>query len=224
METIENSISDWVLYKDNQIIVFNKPAGMLTQSGEEGEKCLIDFAQIYCKHIVYPLHRLDRPVAGLVIFAKNKKALHFLNMQLEERAIKKKYLAWVNPPPEKDNGTLKHYLKRSGNLKKAFVETSPKAGFKEAILNYKTIFQASNYTLLEIELITGRFHQIRAQLGKIGSPIKGDVKYGARRSNPDRTIDLLAREITFKHPTNLEMMTLTAPIPDQPLWKAAGLE
>ena len=224
MEIDNLTISDWIIYKDNQILIFNKPPGILTQSDQKDNKSLLDLAEIYCKHKVFPLHRLDRPAGGLVIFAKNKKALNFLSLQLEQKAISKKYLAWVKPAPIEKEAELTHYLKRNGRLKKAFVEKELKPGYKKAILKYNTIFVAENYSLLEIDLITGRFHQIRAQLGEIGSPIKGDVKYGARRSNPDRSIDLFARSITFKHPTQLEYQTVTAPLPVNPLWQSAGIE
>ncbi len=224
MEKVNFAISDLILYKDNQIIVFNKPAGMLTQSDDKEDKSLIDFAEIYCKHKVYPLHRLDRPASGIVVFAKNKKALLFLTKQLEERTFSKTYLAWVKAAPSPDKATLKHFIKRNGKLKKAFCSDEPKVGYKVAELSYKTNFKSDNYTLLEINLISGRFHQIRAQLSEISSPIKGDVKYGARRSNADRSIDLFARTITFVHPTNGTKQTITAPIPNSSLWLSAGLE
>lgn len=224
MEKLEMNISDLILYKDNQIIVFNKPAGMLTQADDKEDKSLIDLAEIYCKHKVYPLHRLDRPAAGIVVFAKNKKALLFLTKQLEERTFNKTYLAWVKSAPSPDNATLKHFIKRNGKLKKAFCSNESKSGYKEAELKYKTIFTSDNYSLLEINLISGRFHQIRAQLSEIKSPIKGDVKYGARRSNADRSIDLLARSITFVHPTNGISQTITVPIPNTSLWQSAGLD
>jgi len=224
MEKVEYSISDLIVYKDNQIIVFNKPSGMLTQSDEKDEKSLIDFAEIYCKHKVYPLHRLDRPASGIVVFAKNKKALLFLTKQLEARTFQKTYLAWVSPAPQTESATLKHFIKRNGKLKKAFCYNEPKSGYKAAELSYKTVFSADNYTLVEVNLISGRFHQIRAQLSAIGSHIKGDVKYGARRSNPDRSIELLARSITFIHPTNGTSQTITVPLLKSSLWQSAGIE
>jgi len=197
---------------------------MLTQSDDKGEKALIDFAEIYCKHKVYPLHRLDRPAAGIVVFAKNKKALLFLTKQLEERSFSKTYLAWVSPAPSPEKATLTHFIKRNGKLKKAFCSNVSKPGYKEAKLHYKTLFNSDNYCLLEINLISGRFHQIRAQLSEIKSPIKGDVKYGARRSNPDRSIDLLARSITFVHPTNGTEQSITVTIPESSLWQSAGID
>ncbi len=224
MEKLDFSISDLIVYKDNQIIVFNKPSGMLTLSDEADDKSLVDFAEIYCKHKVFAIHRLDRPASGLVVFAKNKKALTFLTDQLEKRTVAKKYLAWVSPTPNPKEKELVHFLKRNGKVKKAFCSDNQVPGSKEAKLSYKTVFESDNYCLLEVDLITGRFHQIRAQLSTNGTPIKGDVKYGARRSNPDRSIDLHARSITFIHPTNLTEQTIVASVPDNPLWNSAQLD
>ncbi len=223
---MEGKIAKLILHKDNQVIALNKPVGVLVQSGErkakEQDKSLHQLAEIYCKHPVGLVHRLDRPASGVCIFAKNKKSLAYLNQQMQERTIEKKYWAVVPKGEIEVEGTLIHYLKRNGKTKKAELSNEEAPGFKKAELNYKTIGEIDNYRLLEIELITGRFHQIRAQLAAIGFPIKGDVKYGARRGNKDRSIHLHSRSISFQHPTNQQKIHIEAELPKDSIWEAFG--
>ena len=218
MSTENTKISDWVLYKNNQIIAFNKPGGIPLQPDKTEEKSLLDLGEIYAKSTIFVIHRIDRPTSGIVLFAKSKKGLARMNKQFRERTIKKTYLAVVKNAPEKEVGQLIHYLRKNEKSNKTQVFEEPVKGGKEAILNYKIIGKSDNYTLLEIDLETGRHHQIRAQLAKIGSPIKGDVKYGARRSNKDRSIHLHAWKLSFQHPVTLETVDLVADMPDEVIW------
>ncbi len=219
---MNGKIIDLILHKDNQTIALNKPSGILVQSGEKAgeDKTLMQLAEIYCKHPLGLVHRLDRPASGVCIFAKNKKALTFLNQQMQDRKVEKKYWAVVPKGEIKEEDTLIHYLKRNGKSKKAEVEKTEKPLYKKAELNYKKIGEIDNYILLEVELITGRFHQIRAQLSAIGFPIKGDVKYGSRRGNKDRSIHLHARSISFLHPASREKILIEAPTPNDSIWAA----
>lgn len=161
------------------------------------------------------VHRIDRPVGGLVIFAKTSKALERLNKMLREGSIHKTYWALVEGRPEKPADTLINFLRSDGRLNKTFVSTDKDPEAKESILNYKTIANGDRYSLLEINLLTGRKHQIRAQLSNIGHPIKGDLKYGAKRSNPGGGISLLARKISFIHPVSKTLIELEAPLPSE---------
>lgn len=216
-KTNEN-IGDWVIYKNNQLIAFNKPAGIPAQADKTGDKALIQLAEIYTKSTLYPIHRIDRPASGVVLFAKNKRAVGLLNDQFKERQVTKTYLAVVKNRPEADEGVLQHYLAKNGktNKSEAVAEGTPNS--KLAELRYKVLGSSDNYHLLQLELHTGRHHQIRAQLAAIGSPIKGDVKYGARRSNSDRSIHLHARKLSFRHPVSGEQETLVAEPPSGPIW------
>lgn len=164
-------------------------------------------------------HRLDRPVSGLVVFAKTSKALARLNEMFRTGEVKKTYWAIVQPAPEREADELRHYLARNEKLNKSVAWDRPRPDAKEAILSYRTLARSDNYTLLEVTLKTGRHHQIRCQLAKIGSPIKGDLKYGARRSNPDGGISLHARRISFIHPVSKQLIDVTAPVPDDALWR-----
>lgn len=216
-----NNISDQVIYKNNQLLAFNKQPGMPVQPDKTETVCLLQLAEIYCKHPVHLVHRLDRPASGVVLVAKNKKALANLNQQFQDKSITKLYWALVKNKPEKPEGTLKHYLKKNGQTNKSEVVTGRTKGAKEAILNYKILKETDTYTLLEVELVTGRFHQIRAQLAAIGCPIKGDVKYGFKRGNPDRSIHLHARALGFDHPVTGERVVIEADPPaGDPVWEA----
>lgn len=217
---MKKNIGDIIISKNNQFLAFNKPNGMLVQSGQEEEKSLLQLAEIYCQHPLGLVHRLDRPASGVCILAKNKKALAHINQQMQDRKVKKIYWAVVPKGDLETQGELTHYLKRNGKTKKAECSDEERGGYKKAILHYKIIGEIERYMLLEIELITGRFHQIRAQLGAIGFPIKGDQKYGAKRGNKDRSIHLHARKITLKHPVSKEDISLTADTPDDVIWKA----
>jgi 23S rRNA pseudouridine1911/1915/1917 synthase len=188
------------------------------QPDKTGAKSLLELGEIYSKSTIYPIHRIDRPASGVVLFAKSKKGLARLNAQFQNKSIKKTYLAIVKNKPAASEGELKHYLRKNGKTNKSHVFEEAVKGAKEAILNYKVIGSTDNYHLLEVGLETGRHHQIRAQLAAIGSPIKGDVKYGARRSNKNRSIHLHAWKLAFQHPVTLETVELVAPLPDDVLW------
>jgi 23S rRNA pseudouridine1911/1915/1917 synthase len=165
-------------------------------------------------------HRLDRPVSGVVIFAKTSKALSRLNDMFRDGSVKKTYWAIVKNRPPHDEGTLTNYLVRNEKQNKSYAYDTEKPGSKKAILNYKVIGRSDNYYLLEIDLKTGRHHQIRCQLAKMGCPIKGDLKYGFPRSNPDGGISLHSRNAKFVHPVSKEEINITAPVPNEPIWKA----
>ena len=218
LEAVSPKISDWVLYKNNQLIAFNKPAGIPIQPDKTEAKSLQDLGEIYAKSNLFIIHRIDRPASGVIVLAKSKKGLARMNAQFQERTIKKTYLAVVKKAPEKSEGQLIHYLRKNEKANKTQVFEAPVKGGKKAILNYKVIGKSDNYTLLEIDLETGRHHQIRAQLAKIGSPIKGDVKYGARRSNKDRSIHLHAWKLSFHHPVTSETVDLVADMPEDAIW------
>ena len=216
-------ISDTVLYKNNQLIAFNKPVGLPTQPDKTENKSLLDLGEIYCKAKLQLLHRIDRPASGIVLFSKTPKATRVLNEQFQSRSVKKTYLAVVKNLPENKEGQLVHYINKNVAKNKSFCSDTLSKGTKKAVLNYKLLASSDNYHLLEIDLETGRHHQIRAQLAAIGSPIKGDVKYGARRSNKDRSIHLHAWKMTFIHPVNREKVTLVAEVPEEVVWQAFGV-
>ena len=218
LSTENTKISDWVLYKNNQLIAFNKPAGIPIQPDKTEAKSLQELGEIYAKSSVFIIHRIDRPASGVILFAKSKKGLARVNAQFQNRTIKKTYLSVVKNAPKQAKGKLIHYLRKNEKANKTQVFDKPVKGGKEAILNYKVIGKSDNYSLLEIDLETGRHHQIRAQLAKIGSPIKGDVKYGARRSNKDRSIHLHAWKLSFQHPVTSETVNLVADMPDDAIW------
>lgn len=219
--------ADDILYEDNHLIAVNKPAGMLTQSDPSGEEGLEDFIKAYIKRrdakpgdvFLGVAHRIDRPVSGVVLFAKTSKALVRLNEMLRDRQVRKIYWAVTEEAPEETEGTLRHWMTRDGKTNKAHAYSSPRKDAKEAILHYKLLGSSKNYRLLEIELITGRHHQIRCQLAKAGCPIKGDLKYGAARSNAGGGISLHSRSLSFIHPVRKEPVTIVAPVPRQDaLW------
>jgi 23S rRNA pseudouridine1911/1915/1917 synthase len=225
MQTTSTAIGDLVLYKNNQFIAFNKPHSVPVQADKTGDKALIDLAEIYCKSQIFLINRLDRPASGITLFAKNSRAATALTAQLQTHAVKKTYLAVVKDLPEKLEGTLTHYLKKKEKTNVVSVFATPTKGADEAILHYKKVASIEQYHLLEIDLITGRHHQIRAQLAAIGSPIKGDVKYGARRSNTDRSIHLHAWKMEFAHAVTKEKVALLAPIPSgDSVWEAFKVE
>lgn len=209
------------LYEDNHIIIVNKEPGEIVQGDKTGDTPLSETIKQYLKEKygkpgnVYcgVVHRIDRPVGGAVLFAKTSKALTRLNDMLRKGDIHKTYWALVEGHPEKEEDTLSDYLVSDGRLNKTFISTSGKPDAKKAVLQYKTIGKGDRYTLLEVNLLTGRKHQIRCQLAAIGHPIKGDLKYGARRSNPDGSISLLARKIEFIHPVSKEIISVEAPVP-----------
>ncbi|RZJ75255.1 MAG: RluA family pseudouridine synthase [Flavobacterium sp.] len=217
-----------VLYEDNHIIAVNKRVGDIVQGDKTGDKPLNDVVKEYIKDkydkpgevFLGVVHRLDRPTTGLVIFARTTKALTRLNDLFKNRETQKTYWAVVKNRPDKDTDTLVHYLKRNekNNTSKAHNKEVPDS--KIAKLDYAIIKELNNYFALEIDLHTGRHHQIRAQLSAIGCPIKGDLKYGFDRSNPDGGIHLHARKLIFVHPVSKETIEIAAPVPDDSIWKA----
>jgi len=219
--SIMNCASDKVLYEDNHLIIVNKAAGEIVQGDKTGDNTLCDSIKAYLKeayakqgnvYLGIP-HRLDRPVSGIVVFAKTSKALTRLCEMFRTGKVQKTYHALVATKPPQDADTLTHYLTRNEQQNKAYAHPREVTGAKKAILDYKLIGQSAHYYLLEINLHTGRHHQIRCQLAAIGSPIKGDLKYGARRSNPDGSISLHARSISFEHPVSHKPIHIIAPYP-----------
>lgn len=219
-----------VLYEDNHIIIVNKTVSEIVQGDKTGDKPLSEIVKEYLKEkynkpgnvFCGVTHRLDRPTSGIVVFAKTSKALPRLNDMFKNKEISKTYWAIVKNTPKQPEGTLKHYLVRNEKQNKSYAYDTEKPDSKQAILHYKLIARSDKYSLLEIDLETGRHHQIRCQLAKIGSPIKGDLKYGAERSNPDGGISLHARKISFIHPVSKELIEVTAPVPEDNLWQAFG--
>lgn len=216
-----------VLYEDNHLIIVNKQAGEIVQGDKTGDTPLSEIVREwikdkYCKPgnvFLGVVHRLDRPVSGIVLFAKTSKALPRLNKLFAEHSkVRKTYWAIVQQQPPQHQGTLTHWLTRQerNNTAKAYDREVP--GAKKAVLDYELIASGERYHLLEIHLHTGRHHQIRCQLAKIGCPIKGDLKYGAQRSNPDGSISLHARSLELEHPVSHELISVTAPVPDEKLW------
>lgn len=224
MDTKTLKIGDLVLYKNNQLIAFNKPATIPVQEDKTGDKALINLAEIFCKSKLHLVHRIDRPATGVVLFAKTDGAVVSLNEQFRERKVEKTYLAVVKDLPEAEAGELVHFLKKNGQQNRSFAHQELVKGSKKSILTYRHIKSIERYHLLEIKLHSGRHHQIRAQLGAIGSPIKGDDKYGFKRSNKDRSIHLHAWKLRFQHPVSTEWEEIVAPLPDDPVWNAFDME
>ena len=212
-------IGDWVIAKNNQFIAFNKPAGMPVQADKTGDKPLLQLAEIYTKSKLFLVHRLDRPASGVVVFAKTKTMVGSLGDQFKERSVRKTYLAIVKDLPKEPSGTLRHFLQKDGKTNRTGVSEDESLGDLSE-MNYRVLASSDSYHLLEVQLITGRHHQIRAQLAAIGCPIKGDVKYGARRGNRDRSIHLHAWKLAFRHPVSGEDVELIAPLPKDPVWDA----
>lgn len=220
-DNAQERIGDWVLYKNNQLIAFNKPAGIPAQADKTGDKSLLQLAEIFTKSSVQLVHRLDRPASGVVLVAKTPKALANLNEQFRNRQVQKTYLAVVEAMPAELSGRLEHWIWKNGQTNRSVISTEKgHANAEQAILEYKHLGSSERYHLLEVNLLTGRHHQIRAQLAAMGCIIKGDVKYGARRSNKDRSIHLHAWKLSFLHPVTQENVILTAPLPVDPVWDA----
>lgn len=217
-----------VLYEDNHIIIVNKTCSEIVQGDKTGDKPLSEIVKEYLKEkynkpgnvFCGVTHRLDRPTSGIVIFAKTSKALSRLNDMFKNKEINKIYWAIVKDTPKQTEATLKHYLVRNEKQNKSYAYDQEKPNSKLAILHYKLAARSDKYNLLEVNLETGRHHQIRCQLSKIGCPIKGDLKYGADHSNPDGGISLHARKISFIHPVSKLPLEVTAPVPNDNLWKA----
>ena len=217
-----------VIYEDNHIIVVAKRSGEIVQGDKSGDRPLTEDVKAYLKEkyakpgLVFlgVVHRLDRPVSGLVVFARTSKALSRLNEMFRNGSIHKTYWALVQTPPPAEEGELIHWLTRNERQNKSYAYRNEVPGSKKAVLRYRVIGQTDRYTLLEIQLLTGRHHQIRCQLAAMGCPIRGDLKYGAPRSNSDGSISLLARSIEFVHPVSKEIIRLEAPLPEDSLWQA----
>ena len=217
-----------VIYEDNQIIIVSKRAGDIVQGDKTGDTPLSETVKLYIKDTCHKpgdvflgvVHRLDRPVSGLVVFARTSKALSRLSEMFRMRSVRKTYWAIVGNQPPQSEGTLTHWLTRNpkNNTARAYEREVP--GSKQAVLDYRVIARSDRYWLLEVDLHTGRHHQIRCQLAKIGCPIRGDLKYGAPRSLPDGGISLHARRVSFEHPVSHLPIDVTAPVPEEPLWQA----
>ena len=204
-------------YKTNQFLAFSKPAGLSVQSKDSAG--LQQFANAYAKRALHLIHRIDQPVSGIVLFGRNAKAASAISRQFSEGKISRIYHAVVENKPEKDQDTLVHFLiaQKQGN-KSVIAENAEETDAKECQLSYKYMASSDTYHLLEVTLVTGRHHQIRAQLAAAGMPIKGDVKYGARRANKDRSIHLHGSKLSFDHPVSKERVTIEAEWPDEVLW------
>lgn len=216
-----------ILYEDNHLIAVNKAPGEIVQGDKTGDKPLSDTLKEYIKlkynkpgevFLGVP-HRLDRPTSGVVLFARTSKALVRLNEMFKNHdAMRKTYWAIVQGAPKLSEARLENYLIRNEPQNKSYIAKPGAKDAKLAVLTYRTLTRGDHYSLLEVELLTGRHHQIRCQLAAIGCPIKGDLKYGAKRSNPDGSISLHARQITFVHPVRKEQLTITAPVPEGSLF------
>ena len=220
-----------VVYEDNHIIVVNKTASEIVQADKTGDTPLSETVKQYLKEkyqkpgnvFLGVTHRLDRPVSGLVIFAKTSKALTRLNEMFRAGEVKKTYWAVVKNAPKESEGELVHFLVRNEKQNKSYAYDKEVPNSKKAVLDYRLIGRSENYYLLEVDLKTGRHHQIRGQLAKMGCPIKVDLKYGSPRSNPDGSICLHARRVRFVHPVSKELIELKAPLPEGNLWKGFEL-
>jgi len=217
-----------VLYEDNHIIAINKTCNEIVQGDKTGDTPLSEIVKAYIKDkynkpgevFLGVTHRLDRPTSGVVLFARTSKALTRLNeMFKSHEQIKKTYWAIVQGAPKQAEARLENWLIRNESQNKSYIAKPNTKDAKLAVLTYKTLIRGENYTLLEVNLETGRHHQIRCQLAAIGCPIKGDLKYGAKRSNPDGGICLHARQIEFIHPVKKEQICITAPVPNDSLWQ-----
>lgn len=217
-----------VVYEDNHIIIVNKHPGEIVQGDKTGDEPLVDTVRRYLKEkydkpgnvFCGVVHRLDRPVWGLVVYAKTSKALARMNEMFRKGEVKKTYRAITRNMPPRPEDRLVHYITSTERNNKSHASATPRPGAKEAVLGYRLIASSDRYHLLEVNLETGRKHQIRVQLSAIGCPIKGDLKYGDKRSNPDGSISLQAHSIEFEHPVSHKSVSVTAPTPDDPLWKA----
>lgn len=218
-----------ILYEDNHIIAVNKACGEIVQGDKTGDIPLLDTVKSYIKQkynkpgdvfLGLP-HRIDRPTSGVVLFARTSKALARLNVLFQTHdQIRKTYWAIVEKAPGQPEGRLENFLLRREAQNKSYVVSPDTKGAKQAVLTYRTLVRGDRYTLLEVRLLTGRHHQIRCQLAAMGCPVKGDLKYGAKRSNPDGGISLHAREIAFIHPVSHEPVVIVAPVPADSLWRA----
>ena len=216
-----------VIYEDNHIIVISKESGEIVQGDKTGDAPLSDYVKDYIKEkyakpgnvFLGVTHRLDRPVSGLVVFARTSKALSRLNDMFRKGEVHKTYWAIVKNRPQADEGRLTHWIVRNEKQNKSYAYDHEVKDSKKAVLDYRLLASDDNYHILEINLLTGRHHQIRCQLAAMGCPIKGDLKYGAPRSNPDGSISLLSRHVEFVHPVSKQPIRLDAPLPSDVLWQ-----
>ena len=221
-----------VVYEDNHLIIVLKKSGEIVQGDKTGDTPLSDIVKAYIKEkyakpgnvFIGVAHRLDRPVSGLVVFAKTSKALSRLNKMFSEGQVHKTYWAVVAGGPPKEEDLLEDWLVRNEKQNKSYVVKGEQKGAKKARLCYKLLSKTERYSLLEVTLLTGRHHQIRCQLANMGCVIKGDLKYGAKRSNDDGSISLLARKVQFVHPVSKENIELEAPTPQDTLWNALSAQ
>lgn len=217
-----------ILYEDNHIIIVNKASGEIVQGDKTGDKPLSEIVKELIKErdhkpgnvFLGVAHRLDRPVSGAVVFAKTSKALARLNAMFASGEVHKTYWAVTRVTPAEPEALLTHWIKTVERNNKSYASATPQEGAKEARLQYRLVASSERYNLLEVRLLTGRKHQIRVQLSAIGCPVKGDLKYGDKRSNPDGSISLHARRIQFVHPVSGKEIDITAPVPDDNLWHA----
>lgn len=215
-----------VLYEDNHLIIVYKEAGEIVQGDKTGDKPLSETVKEYIKAkynkpgnvFLGVVHRLDRPVAGLVLFAKTSKALSRLNKMFRDGDIHKTYWALVKNDPPQQEGEINNWLTRNEKQNKSYAHDHEVPGSKRAVLRYRVLARSEHYNLLEVTLLTGRHHQIRCQLAAMGCPIKGDLKYGAQRSNPEGSISLLSHKMEFEHPVSHKTIIVTSPLPDDSLW------
>ena len=219
-----------IVYEDNHLIIVYKHSGEIVQGDKTGDVPLSEDVKCYLKEkyqkpgnvFLGVVHRLDRPVAGLVVFAKTSKALTRLNKMFRDGEVHKTYWAITKNLPPQPEGTLTHWLVRNEKQNKSYAYDHDVPHSKKAILKYRLIGQSDHYCLLEVNLMTGRHHQIRCQLAHMGCPIKGDLKYGAQRSNPDGSICLLAHHVEFVHPVSKQLISLDSPLPEDKLWQVWG--
>lgn len=216
-----------VVYEDNHIIIVSKRSGEIVQGDKTGDEPLSETVKQYIKEkyqkpgavFLGVVHRLDRPVSGLVVFARTSKALSRLCNMFRDGDVHKTYWALTKNRPKESEGTITSWIVRNEQQNKSYSYDHEVKNSKKAILKYKVIGRTENYSLIEVNLLTGRHHQIRCQLASIGCPIKGDLKYGAQRSNPDGSISLLSRRVQFVHPVSKKQIDIVAPIPEDNLWR-----
>lgn len=219
-----------VIYEDNHLLIVSKRPGEIVQGDKTGDIPMVESLKLYLKEkyskpgnvFLGLVHRLDRPVGGLVIFAKTSKALSRMTQMFAKGEVQKSYLAIVTDKPQEAQARLTHYLVRNEKQNKSYAYHQERANSKRAELSYRLISNGEHYHLVEVDLHTGRHHQIRCQLSAIGCPIKGDLKYGAKRSNPDGSISLLSYRLRFRHPVSGVDLDIKAPLPNERIWRELG--